>query len=459
MTAGDDLETCQFGNGIRLVHTRANLMRDWSLRAQLIVILALGFVIRLAIAPFPGGFGYDVDTFRNWAETLHSYPLDEFYSRADAPDHLPGDLWVMHALGWAFRLFGGENVDGAMFAWCLKLVPAISDVAVAVAIYALVALFSSQADGVRMAGWYILNPVTIFVTAFWGQWDSVSLAILLVGFYLIVKSDPYWILASPFVVWAVLIKPQLAVPAIALIALILFRFLDRGDFSRERLAGFAARGAASLVLGLLTAVAILLPFSVGLPGMDTKWNLVDRLREALDLYPHTTLGAANVWMIPIGSLERIADDSPVVLGLTPNQWGSIGLAVSLIYIVVTVVRAFGRTHRDKAMCWAAAAAVYAIFMVPTRVHERYLFPFIAFSLLYLVLDGHRRLPTRVFWAVSVVFTLNLLLVFGGFRTTLPGSIRWITEGFGFVSLSLLNVALFALFLALPWLHARQGEEA
>jgi hypothetical protein len=212
---------------------------------------------------------------------------------------------------------------------------------------------------------------------------------------------------------------------------------------------FAAQGTFSIALGLVTAVAILLPFSVGLPGMDTRWSLIDRFREALDLYPNTTLGAFNFWMIAIGSLDRPSDVDTRFLGMTLNAWGTVGLIACFAYIAVTMVRAFDQSTREEAVCWAAAVSIFSIFMVPTRVHERYLFPLIGLFLLYVVFGGFRPGNSRLYWAISLVLTLNLLLVYGGFRSVLPAAIRWMTERPGFTTLSCVNVALFAICLALP----------
>jgi len=434
---------------IGLVHRLKGLTDHWRPAVRLTAMLAVGFAIRMAIAPFPGGFGYDVATFQNWATTLDLHPMSQFYARAEAPDHLPGDLWIMKALVWSFTTLGGENFNGQAFAWSLKLVPAIADVVVTVTIYLLATLRVSKRDGFRYATWYFLNPVTVFVTAVWSQWDAVSLAVLLIGFLLIVRGESSWMFSSPFFAWAILIKPQLAAPALALIALILFRFAASGSFSRTRIMKFAAQGTFSIALGLVTAVAILLPFSVGLPGMDTRWSLIDRFREALDLYPNTTLGAFNFWMIAIGSLDRPSDVDTRFLGMTLNAWGTVGLIACFAYIAVTMVRAFDQSTREEAVCWAAAVSIFSIFMVPTRVHERYLFPLIGLFLLYVVFGGFRPGNSRLYWAISLVLTLNLLLVYGGFRSVLPAAIRWMTERPGFTTLSCVNVALFAICLALP----------
>lgn len=423
----------------------------WSVRKRLAAMLAVGFMLRLAIAPFPGGFGYDVATFQSWAKTLGDYPISEFYEHAEAADHLPGDLWVMKGLQAGFEALGGENLSGGVFAWLLKVVPAVCDVAVALLVFVIARRFTSAESGVRAAGWYYLNPAVLFVTAVWGQWDALSLGVLLAGVYLVARRDWTWVVSSPLFVWAVLIKPQLAAPGLIFLSLILLWLYDSRPVTRDRLRGFVLVGVGSVALGLLTAVAVLKPF-----GVDLLWKaggtstLVERLQEALELYPQTTLGAANVWMIPIGSLERIEDDSPVVLGLSPNQWGTAGLVIAVGYVAVTMLRRFGPGRRFEAATWAAGAAMFAIFMIPTRVHERYLFPILVFALLFVAIRAYERRVATLYWAISVVFALNLALVYGGFRSALPGVLRSLTETIGFVGLSVANVGLFLVFLSLPW---------
>ena len=204
------------------------------------------------------------------------------------------------------------------------MVPAVSDVAVALLVFALARRYHSDESAVRAAAWYYLNPAVLFVTAVWGQWDALSLGVLLAGVYLISRRDWTWVVSSPLFVWAVLIKPQLAVPGLIFLSLLLLWLYDGRPVSREQIGRMALAGVGSVVLGLVTAVTVLKPF-----GVDLLWKsdgtstLIERLQEALELYPQTTLGAANVWMIPIGSLEnrgRFAGRAGIVSKSVGNSW-------------------------------------------------------------------------------------------------------------------------------------------
>lgn len=297
----------------------------------------------------------------------------------------------------------------------------------------------------------MLNPAVVFVTAVWGQWDSVSLAILLVGVYLIVRSEWTWIIASPFLVWAVLIKPQLAVAGLLFISLIFYAFYTRGDLTERRLRQFVTAAIFSVILGLAIAYAILAPFSVRLLPLGTGGStLQERLQEALELYPETTLGAANIWMIPLGSLERVSDQEPRLLGMAPQQWGTIGLLLLLAYVGVMTITKFSTSKRIEAISWAATAATYIIFMIPTRVHERYLFPILVFALLLVALRGFDRRLACLYWSISIVFLINLLLVYGGFRSGFTSEAAETFDRVAFTATSIANIALLGAVLTIPW---------
>ena len=96
-------------------------------------------------------------------------------------------------------------------------------------------------------------------------------------------------------------------------------------------------------------------------------------------------------------------------------------------------------------------------MVPTRVHERYLFPILVFALLFAAIHAYERRVSTLYWTISALFALNLALVYGGFRSMLPGIIRALTETIGFVGLSVVNLGLFLMFLSLPFWTDRGSE--
>lgn len=152
-------------------------------------ILAIGFIIRIVLAPLFAGLGYDMDILRNWARTLADRPLGDFYATATAPDHLPGDLWILKVVAEVFGALGGENLAGTPFLFALKLIPAIADVLVGTGLFLIVPSYRPDTLAVRATAMYMLNPASVFLSSLWGQWDAVSVGLLLGGFLLIRRHD------------------------------------------------------------------------------------------------------------------------------------------------------------------------------------------------------------------------------------------------------------------------------
>jgi dolichyl-phosphate-mannose-protein mannosyltransferase len=411
----------------------------------------LATTVRLALAWWTGGYATDVLTFQSWADTLRAQPLGHFYSSAQSPDHLPGDLWILKATEWVFITFGGHDVYGRVFALLTQVVPTLGDLLTALMLLLIVRQLSGAELAGRCARWYLLNPATIILTGVWGQWDSVSLGLLLTGVWLLLQ-DRAWVVSSPFLVWAVLVKPQLAVPVVCFLVLLGHRLISRYRDHRARALDPPAvpRLLAWVALGVTTAYAILIPFNVHpLRAPAGGFTLVDRIHAALGLYPYTSLGAANLWMIPVGSLDRVRDDTAGWLGLTAQQWGMGLLVLALLFVTVTWSARLRHVAPVTSACWAATASTFAGFILSTRVHERYALPILGLGLILLALHAEDRRLTTGFWLVSSCLTLNMVLVlYGGLRgpagqTMHFGSAWW-------TALAVLYCSLAVGLLAWPW---------
>lgn len=415
---------------------RAAGARNW------LWLLAAGLIIRLALAPLAYGFQYDMDTFGSWAQVLVSEPFRRFYDVAPVPDHLPGDMYLHAALGWLFRAFGGENYHGAAYRFLLKAVPSVADIAVALLIWAILRDRVTEEAGRLAAVFYALNPATIFLAAIWGQWDVVSGLFLLGGLAIVWRWPERWVWAVPIFAWMVMIKPPLALLALIGLLAVPLRDLLRGATLAQVVRLRIAEGIGALVVGLATITGLALPFDTAIGGMETRWSLLDRVRVAMELYPFTTLGAANIWMVPLGTPDRRSDTGGTLLGLTAQGWGTVLFLVALVYVGVLVARGVRRVDPVVLTVWAMATVNYAWFLLPTRAHERYLYPTV---LLLVVLCGLARLDgrvTAVAGAVSLVYLLNLVGVY--FRV--PG----VLDPVLFIGASLANIALFGIVATMPF---------
>lgn len=83
------------------------------------------------------------------------------------------------------------------------------------------------------------------------------------------------------------------------------------------------------------------------------------------------------------------------------------MSIALIVTAYLCRVAETKTTMDRFMANSTAAAMLAwsFFVWNTEVHERFLFPFCAFGVSFLLLS---RAHKAVYWGVSILFTLNLL---------------------------------------------------
>lgn len=422
------------------------------------VLLSVGFLLRVLLAPWFAGFGYDMDVVRNWVWHLVNEPLDQFYALADAPDHLPGDLWFFLALGHAFTWLGGENIYGDVFLPLIKLIPTLADLAVGLLLFAIVRDVGSDLAGRRAALWYLLNPATIFLTAVWGQWDSLSFALFLLGVLLLLRTHRWWLAPMPFFAWAVLIKPPLLV-LVACMLLVPLSAVWRAGASRiSRFAQMLGNLLAAGAVSVLTVTLLSLPFDVGLFGVLTRWSLVERAQIALNFYEYRVLSAFNLWMAPQGTLERYEDTVAGPLVISFYLWGLIMVTVALVGIAYSVWKLWNRVSVVTLAVWAGTAAGMALFLFPTRVHERYLFPAMVLAILLVALHEFRPPWRGIALWMSGLYFVNLLLVYTRFELMLPESIAWIAERPLFTTGSLLMLAVFAALMIAPWRSWPDGSQ-
>ncbi|HEV8228509.1 MAG TPA: phospholipid carrier-dependent glycosyltransferase, partial [Candidatus Limnocylindria bacterium] len=260
------------------------------------------------------------------------------------------------------------------------------------------------------AALWSLSPGPIFAGPFWGQIDAVGSVPLFAA--LVAAGRGRWATAGALAALAALVKPQFGIG----VAVIGVAVLIEGI--RLRRWGPFARVA---VAGVVTALALGLPFRAG-PA-----ELLDMVRNAAGTYPYTSLFAFNVWSI-VGDFWK-PDDAFVAIGAALLVVGLIGSCAPLW------------ERRDTAAFLAAGTlAACAFYFLPTRAHERYLFP--AFVLL-LPLAATR---ARLLWpyvTLAIGFAATLYFAFTRYSQTDLKSPDWL-EATLFSRGGQIAVALFML---------------
>src|SRR5262245_26669188 len=237
----------------------------------ILVLLALGLAFRLIIAYLlPGsGFSNDVAAFRFWANELATHGLNGFYGRGFFIDYSPGYLYVLWAVGVVGNALGGIGD-------LIKVPPILADAALGYLTWSMILELGGGRRAAQLGALIVVvNPITWFDSAIWGQVDSVGVVALLLAVRELWRDRPER--AAILAALAAIIKPQLAI-VIPVVAVVVIRraLWPRGGFGVADEASPIAESASTMswerrtrgplrivtagLAGLLTLVLLSLPF-------------------------------------------------------------------------------------------------------------------------------------------------------------------------------------------------------
>ena len=328
--------------------------------SRFLALLAGGLLLRVLIAfvLFPKqGFSTDMQLFASWATTLARVGPGSFYASATGADYPPGYLYVLWLLG---------NAPASALPLLLKVPAVLADLGIALVICWAARRWLGERAGLIAAALYLFIPATWYDSALWGQVDAVGALLLVASLVLLIERQSEAAIA--LAVLAILVKPQEAIGLVVVLPVLVRRHLILPG-SRWRLLTSAAAGVAALVLPLV-------PFDIG--GIA---GLLRLFQSDADRYSVLTANAFNLWALvgstPLaqifgGSGGSWTPDSLIVAG----GIAAVTLGATLL-VAIGLVVAGGLLIRDGRVpiLLGFAVVAFAFYAVPTRVHERYLFPF------------------------------------------------------------------------------------
>ncbi|HEY3218400.1 MAG TPA: hypothetical protein VGK15_04855 [Candidatus Limnocylindria bacterium] len=307
-----------------------------------------------------------------------------FYYRPNyLADYPPAYLYV---LGMFARIFEGE-----LLRLVVKAASIPADVGLALSFAAL--LWHRAGPGrAALASWlWMLAPGAVIAGPYWGQVDAVGTLAMLGA--LVFAARQRWIVAGALGALAGLTKFQYGLGLYVVVVAAIVEAIRTHHW----------RPLLVLPAALAANFVITAPFQLGLPQQLAL--LLNAGRE----YPFTSLYAFNIWAIQPGFWK--ADDGYVV-------WGGILLGTACLAAVVPLW-----WRRDLASLLAAGAvASLAFYFLPTRAHERYLFPAVAL-LIPFAAARWRVLPAWLVLSLLYAATLIFALVRTVYTdVTVPASI-------------------------------------
>jgi Gpi18-like mannosyltransferase len=236
---------------------------------------------------------------------------------------------------------------------------------------------------------YAFNPGVIYAASYWGQLDSVPTFFMLAALALML--DRRYALAWALLAVGFFLKPQavIIVPLLGLMSLKEIGFWP------------------SLRAGLLGS-SVLIPcyaYFMAIGEIETVYGLYRDI--FLDTTTKISTSAWNLWW-PF-RLESLPDPNAPFLSLGP-----LGVTYTLASQALTVLSGLlalayaWRSRSPAAPFIAACFLAYSFFMLPMKIHERYLFPFFAFAAPVALLNRRFAL---LYVVLTVTYTTNLMGVY------------------------------------------------
>ncbi|MDQ2911837.1 MAG: glycosyltransferase 87 family protein [Chloroflexota bacterium] len=361
--------------------------RVWSRDQSLLVAsLAGGVLLRCAAITVGPGYPFDVVTFQRWAARMAAGGPAAFYDPNQFADYPPGLLYLLWPLG---------SLPGDVPSWAVRAIGIPFDVALAFAIFAVVSRIRGSRGGLLAASAYALNPALALAGPFWGQVDAVAMLPLFLS--LVAAAAGRHARAGTLAAVAAMVKPQAAIGLGVLMIAGAAAAAKRGEWRRLMVTG----GAATV-----TVVILLAPFA---PSAERVGAFV---RDATSPHPFSSLFAFNVWALAVGF--GMHDDTPM-FGLPIRLWGLLLVAVALVLIGMRLWSLVPRRSQPWDFSRELAAylaittlAALAVYELPTRIHERYLFA--AFAVLVPFVGVSRR-AGLAYATLSVVLAVSVLFSF------------------------------------------------
>ena len=358
------------------IHSKTN--RGTAPLIILFCALAIGLLVRYEVAkkPIQDNLKWDHHIFVSWAllmessggigtlydkcaEGAHQWLPEENESRyfitveKQICNYPPGAGYVLAAQGALLRQFDPKMASNSTAGrLCFASVAILADILLALGCYVLVRDLSSPMHGAIAFATVFLMPPTILDSAWWGQVDSWVLA---PGIWMLwAMSRNRWLLAGVFWGIAMSLKTQ----GILFAPIWCFAFLLNKPKIR-----IIAGGLVAPVVLFITAI----PFMMH-SGMD--WFRAAYSTNLIQIYKHTTLSAFNIWYIDLLLCDN-HDAAVHLAGLEKDLWGKL-LFFASFAICTGLLWKYRKRQPDVLLRFAGVTLLLAV-MLPTRVHERYIF--------------------------------------------------------------------------------------
>ena len=392
--------------GYYLVTKKKLKIQPSNVKILMLTLLGVGLLFRIPLALVINSHPYDLNTFRNWATTVANN-FTQFYQGRNPSDYPPLYIYILFLIG----KIGSLSALSPYFTLLLKLPSIVADIATSFLIYKLAKKYLSLEISILLSAFYTFNPAVLINSTIWGQVDSFFTLIIVAAIVLL--SEKKIGLAAVLFTVAVLMKPQ----GIIFLPVLFFELI------RWKTLKSWIKVVTSTVF---TAIVIVLPFSWNMNGLWIFKLFASTLAE----YPYASVNAFNFFSL-LGA--NFVKDAGTLFVFSYHSWGLIAIVLITAFSWLLFIKGNSRVYASA----VALLLIDGVFTFSTRMHERYLFPAIALSILtFIYLRDKRLMLLATGYSTTIYINTHFVL----YET--QSGINSITYGPILIVTSLLNVLLF-----------------
>ena len=333
----------------------------------LLITIILSLALRISLLFIPG-FKIDMDAWAAWAYRLNQLGFSNFYSDQIWTNYTPGYLYILWFLGLMKNLF---NFSNETFYLLLKIPSMLAEITLAIFVYKILKKTIWAKISLLLI---VFNPAFIFNSAVWGQIDGLlTLALVLSIYYLAQKRI---LVSSIFLGLGILLKPQ----ALLLVPVFLLYILKN----------FSLKNIVQISLGLTSTILLLC-----LPFFPNPFGIFNLAYQMISDYTYSSLFAYNLWGATVGFWIQ---DSTTWNNLSYKH---LGLFLLFIYWIILT---FLYLKNKLSLFALSLLSALGFFFLPTRIHERYLYP----ALLLLIIIA-AQLKSKLLLTMGIILSLIHLL--------------------------------------------------
>lgn len=351
--------------------------------SSLVIIFTMGLLVRLAISVVFTGHPIDISCFKAWASSA-SNSLSTFYTNGSFADYPPLYIYILFFVEKIRLLFFASSPDW-VYTMLIKLPSIIADVVCSYILYK----FTLEQQNGRMATllsfFYLFNPVTILVSCIWGQVDGFFM--LLLALATIRLYEKKYIESTVWYALTVLFKPQ----GLIFLPVLFFILLKEKNI---KLLG------KCFGTGLVTFIIPIIPFT-GSQRVDWIFRLYF---STATNYKYASLNAYNFFAL-LGANWK--DDTQKFFVFSYSTWGM------LFIVFVTLITAWYimTSKKPSVAAYASAILISGVYVLSSKMHERYIFPVLLLLLLACAISGNLKHQLYLYIGFTVTAFINILQVF------------------------------------------------